>query len=609
MIEMSSSNLRTDRYITTYLLFGKAKSILIGKKKDFCRSDSTKYLDEIYNEVFLVRRRDVVAGIRGLSILFITDWICGFELSSGDEYLKYVVCGLDDESETVRKQAVKGIGKILKKSRMYSEEVRDRLLEMAVSDASRRIRRHVMEVIIDTKDPAISSEVLLDVVLRGESTEEEKREIVMSICPGGTINIERMHEIYRCIGGRYFRYIKDIEEVYSGFLRDVLEYTRTVGGDSMLMVLSLVREFRSLVNVPVLIEIFEVSKDQEEHVRGLMESMVGIETYKQNEKVTEEIIYLLGKYVLENPEMQESYAKLLRVLENDFQVAVDKAIDSLKRNQLVSGPGSSRGQSLETKNGCILSLVRRFDISDMMEKEWRSVEKCYCCLWMIGKGEYERIKDIILLDVENHIELGSILLFLVGRIRERYPEWLIDDDERREVLETSYDGYKYLAILIYNHLLRNGCAEREDFVFELANLIPYGIFEDKAVFLFRHGKADLIEETMRLVKNKKKIVSVYFQMIRESGCWRSDVAKILSKSVDKNEPERYVFRCIYEYIKGMEGKTISDGVVSVFLGHLNLNECIVLESISPNGRFRRGCMRRLKMMGRSEGKSEGHGCL
>ncbi|EJW03085.1 hypothetical protein EDEG_02537, partial [Edhazardia aedis USNM 41457] len=81
------------------------------------KNKNDEYLDlieKIYEEVFLLRYRDIDPSIRSICISYLTEYINLSVLFQENQYLKYIIWGINDKSDQVKRSCIKGLLKILK---------------------------------------------------------------------------------------------------------------------------------------------------------------------------------------------------------------------------------------------------------------------------------------------------------------------------------------------------------------------------------------------------------------------------------------------------------------------------------------------------------------
>ncbi len=128
--ELTRSKIRSYRYNSTYLVLSKIK-IHCKRRVGF------EMIEDMYNNVFCVRVRDVCPLIRSMCIDFICGWVIENKILFKMCYMKYIIWGLEDRSELVRRKALKSVFRIFEFYKPIEE------CEINVSKRRKQVKKNV----------------------------------------------------------------------------------------------------------------------------------------------------------------------------------------------------------------------------------------------------------------------------------------------------------------------------------------------------------------------------------------------------------------------------------------------------------------------------------
>lgn len=614
---LSRSPNRFYRYSATYLVLSKIKA-LCKKKTGFDQ------IEGMYDSVFTVRFRDVDPLIRGMSVQFLSEWVCEDRILRKMTYLKYIGWALNDRCDSVRKRAIRAIMRLVRVSKRGSEHAADgrveseleqfflryksRLIEIAGSDTNLGLQKDACNLIFCIfSDIRIFEEPeILKVLLFDETVTPNKQRAVGLMLPDGVWNLERIHEVFQKSSGKIFRNLEVGGTDAEAFISNICSFIRDNSvccERGTLCLLDVLRELDLPVDPIHLLPLFEVTKDNKRNSQKTIECFTSIASYTEYPESTTTVLNVLTSACVADlshirdgdPLLLESFVPLLKRLEDDFGVLVSETLDTF------------RALDASYRPVITLPLVKGFDVTDILAPGSRSVEKCYGALWLAAKGEYSRIQETEFHDAEF---LTSLVDFLV--LFHNYGHIEVDDVENRSNVETACldepapvtDGssaMRHLYSKLHRVISKNLTFDDEESCLYLFKMIDIGVFPDSAHLLYRKCGAETLAHLISITKAVKAMVVGFFKAV---GADRRlyGLAKQLAARVNKNDPDRFVFGLVRESICA---KHLLDSVSVYFIPALTLNECIVLENSAPKSRFKTALSRACKARAGSRAARKG----
>lgn len=621
LLELTQSRVRPHRYISTFLIFCKIKVL--------CRGASNcDKIEALYSTVFVVRFRDVDPSIRSMCVQFISEWAVECEALRRMEFLKYIGWGLNDRSDMVRRKAIKAIVCICRLADdakrgsessshatgrnevlAFLERYKDRLVEISELDCSTSLQRECRKAIlaIYVKRGIFIREQVLRVIGLDDDVNGYKKRVLSMLCPETIWDLDAIHGIARISGPRVFRNLGLDDGAVSSLILNITEFAKrnsSCCGEDHLCFLDVLRELPSSVNPQGFIPLLDTVKDSKENVKRVIQCLLHIDSLVEYSKTTIELLDCICRILLDDWECcngasmeahcMEDFVLLLKKLESDFPIRVGEIVSSIKSRHPVA-------------------VMRSFDISDSVLSTSQPVLKCYAALWMIAKGNFEWIDSLRFSNGMKHISPD-------GENQENREESI---SEAKPCAEKSKpDHYLELAdFLIFFHssgttfpvhravdvpsasrvvfdrlhhfISENFYFEDQEACLHLFKLLSAGMFLDHASLLFRHCTE---EQLMYFIENAECIKHIALGFFDSVGGERKlhHLAKPIASKIKKTinaTKDRYLLAPLKRLVSRTD---LLDSVLMHFVPLLDVNECIVLESLAPKSKFKSLCLKRCK---------------
>lgn len=138
---------------------------------------------------------------------------------------------------------------------------------------------------------------------------------------------------------------------------------------------------------------------------------------------------------------------------------------------------------------------------------------------------------------------------------------------------------------------------------KLFKLIEIGLFTESGFMIFNHCSVETISSLIKSCKHIKYLVIGFFKYLKKYNNGQKsinqlgEIASILASKINRNENDRYLFGLIKEVVGNSK---IQDEILINFVFALNVNECIVLESLSAKGKFKTMCLKKCRIRSKPE---------
>lgn len=641
LVELSQSPNRSHRYTVTFLVLSKIK-MLCRRRADFGQ------IEGLYDSVFSIRFRDVDPLIRGMAVQFVAEWIIENAALRKMDYLKYIGWALNDRSDSVRRRAIRGLFKIttvLKRraqlrpgkenaknqrpggakevmNEFYSKH-RERFIEMACYDVNMHLKTDCTDLIIlvFVSHGIFSEDDVLDIMKREPSVTPRKQEAMAVLCSDGIWNLQRIHEIYKKAGACVFKSLRLAETEPEALVSNIAEFTKANSAcceSDTLCFLDILEELELSLDPAYFISLLEIVKDSRKNTLKAIEAITSIKTFREFGESTTQILGILKSACMEEPVLLEPFAVLLKKLEDDFGALVGEVVGEFKghasalaaaengfdfaQSSILSkgsvvGTADSNDGTTGAKNASafILPLIKNFDVSDILRDDSTSLEKCYGALWMIIRGDFQKVQELKFADAGFFRELVDFLVFFFQQGRLSVEDK--DAPDAAFVVCDSRSAFRSLFSKLYHLISSNFRFEDEQACMHLFKMVNLGIFADSASLLFEKCGVETLARFIENAKHVKALVCGFFAVLKGNGRVHG-LAKALAAKMSKNDVDRYLFGLVKEHV---EDKALLDSVLLHFVPLMNVNECIVLESMAAKSKFKTACMRKCKT--RPENKS------
>ncbi|KAH9411611.1 hypothetical protein HK407_04g07180 [Ordospora pajunii] len=600
IIEMTKEKNRATRYISTYLMLSRIHR-LVQEGKCF------GIAEEMYDEVFLVRFRDVDPNIRTLCVEWMYEWVVSVPSVFGSaHYLKYLGWALSDKSDVVRRRTVRLIARLVEKNVDVCQLIsrfKGRIAEIALDDKSPGLRDdgRMLCIVLYANGMILKADILriLAVVDEGSQGELLKRVIMKMLNEEMAeqaqepplANHKGVHELL-CNASMFvcscIPHTPEDVDVFNSFVLEFLRRRSVCCESRVLCYLKMLKVLSSSVmDVEKHCEMLDVAKDNEENLVEVIGSLalVDIGVFSKRPDVTDRIIVRGRELCISHASerMVWVFVDLLKRLESVFYPLVWQSVELLRHE----GAMFMRG------------LIRSFDVSVHTDDECSTEVKCYAALWNVMSEDYARMEQYELKDVANSDVLCDFLVFF----KQRCVEF---DVIGREVADCTGKGrrlksmYDRLSVLL-NTEAKNVFVDRQSCI-SLFKLVEEGLLVEHCDIFFDVCDTELVGEFLSRSKCRACLVSGYFKYLArvDEGKQVCSVGKmvaskcgVLKKGADR---DKVVFRGMRMLVE-MKREFLYDTVLVYFVPYLSSNECIVIEQCVGKSRLKMSLLKRSRSRG------------
>lgn len=596
VVELTRDRNRVLRYVSTFLMLSKIKQWIVEGK-------GFGTVETMYDEVFLVRFRDVDFHIRAACVEFMCEWVVSVpEIFNSPCYLKYIGWALSDKSDVVRRKAVSSCMRLVHKKigiQAFVSRFKDRVVEMALYDKNQGVREEGRALCMGLYiGEMISKEdvyKVLAVVGAGDKQgligDAIRKILGGGDGPGGNEglldNHEGVHELFCNTSLAVCSWIPhsdgDVARLMD-FTLGLLRKGQPCCGSKSLCYLKVLGVLPSRdVDVWKYCEMLEVAKDSEENIVevGMCAGCTDAGAFRRHPDATERLLELFLELSMQGrgEEVLSVFVCLLKKLEGDFSPSVSRIVDLL-------GGAGKRFASM---------VVKSFDVSLQIVDGYPAEAKCYAALWRIMSGDYAWVDGCEVRDVEDCGVVSDFLLFF----REKCVEFGMAGMEvgratsQGECFKVMYDK---LSTLMHAEAERVFADERS--CISLFKLVDEGLLCDHSDIIFKTCSERLISEFLGKSKSRMNLVAGYFKYLQ--GVNEGDVCKGVAKLVGSRcgalkrmDREKVVFRGMKSLVE-LRKTFLYDSVLIYFVSSLTANECIVIEQGLGKSRLKSSLLRRIK---------------
>lgn len=596
IIELTQSKKRLQRYTSTFLIFSRIK-VLIKDKNDI--KSVYEAIERLYEEVFLVRYRDVYPLIRAMCIQFISEWIIEMKVLRKAEYLKFVGSALNDKSNLVRRRAIKAFASLLKIKEIndlndFYLKYKSRIIEISKFDVNLILRSECTKtaILIFLKNDSIfdKTEILKIVALENIQSPEIYRKVAKKILPDTIWDLEEIHNHLET--PEIFKYLVEKDEDYITLLNNITEFIKTQSfccNKDTICFFDIMKDIKAEedrpLNIPVdiLINLINVVKSNYKNIVGFLRFIVNVRSFRYFPGQTFELIDLLKISVLgteENIQTIEAFVIFLKRLEEHFSIQVISIIDQIK-------------------NRYPLIVIKSFDISnESIFLCCQPILKCYAALWKVIQEDYDWIKNIDFneigesKDIENYFELLDFLEFFHSK------------SQGSNNYDSKIDCFSAMSIIyekLYTFLLCNFKFDSADCCPYLFKLLNIGVFTQFSFVLFKLAKLDDLNYFIENCKDANWLIKGYFEALvdgnKEIEKKLIKIVKNVLSKVQKHNKKGEILKTLFEGIKSVVGMSqLLDTILIYFIPLLGMNEAIVLENLSAKSKFKTLCLKKCKVV-------------
>lgn len=596
IVELTRDRNRMLRYVSTYLVLTKVKQ-WIEDGRGF------EVVETMYDEVFLVRFRDVDPRIRTICIEFMCEWVISVpKIFNTPCYLKYVGWSLSDKNDMVRKRGVESSIRIIERGvdvSTFIARFRNRIIELALYDRNQGVREEGRRLCMVSYLNGLMDKRDVYEVLRA-TREKDRRGLLGRVVsrildgdlPGSSVcglagNHEGLHELFLNTSLFICSCIPHEDgdvTMFMRFIRDFLREKSSCCESRSLCYIRILRAFSgSIEDIGMCCEILEMVRDNRDNVVGMLLCIdgTGREVFSSRPDATNRLLGILRELAMlfRCEEVVGLFVQLLKKLETDFSPSVTTAIEYLR----------SLGTDFTG------SMIKCFDVSGDVSEGHPVDVKCHGILWRIASGDYGYVNRCEFNEVGNIEVTCDFLLFF----KEKCIEFGVVEERVEEAVDQG-SSFKLVYERLQSVISRS--AERL-FVdgrscISLFKLVEDNLLTDHSDLIFRRCSRDLVIELFSRSRAKTNLLSGYFRYLVDVDDDPSlDVVAraVASKcsSLKKVDKDRVVFKGMRTVV-GSRRTFLYDKVLVYFVPILTVNECIIIEQETEKSRLKASLARRCR---------------
>jgi cohesin complex subunit SA-1/2 len=594
IVELTRSRNRMLRHISTYLVLSKIKQ-WIEEGRGF------SVVEKMYDEVFLVRFRDVDPSIRSLCVESMCEWIIAVpEIFNAPSYLKYVGWSFSDKGDNVRKRGVQcTIGLIQKKVALstFISRFRGRIIELSLHDKNASVREDgrklcLLSFLNGFMDKSDAYRVLKAM---GEKSRADERgrlieDVVSKMLSEDYVeekdmgllgNHRALHELLTNTSPTICSYVPVDSCMVMAFMQFIAEFLRNESsccGRESLCYLRILRELaRAITSIDSFNEILEIVKDNRYNIMEALECLISVdvELYRGSPGTTIQLLSKLRTLCHEQQceDLFELFMKLLKKLEPDFSPAVTEIVGFFKASRTF-----------------MHSLIKSFDVSEAVGGEESNEVKCYAALWRILRRDYSFINECEFRGKPS-TEICDFLIF----VKEKCVELGVHN-EGHDIVADELSCFKvlYKKLFMYVETHCSALFTDEKSAIMLYRLIENKLMEEHSHLLYELCSEGLVGELYSRSKNRATLMAGFFRYLMRCDFdgKMTRMARLLSakKLLDGR---KVVFNGVRDLV-GQKKTQLYDTVLVYFVSHMSANECIIVERMVDRSKFKASLLRKCK---------------
>jgi cohesin complex subunit SA-1/2 len=593
IVELTRSKGRMLRYISTCLVLGKIKQ-WVEEGRGF------GVVEKMYDEVFLVRFRDVDPHIRSLCVEYMCEWIIAVpEIFNAPSYLKYVGWSLSDKGDGVRRRGVQCVTRLVQKKislSVFMNRFKSRIVELSLYDKSASVREDgrrlcflaFLDGLLDRNE---AYTVLGSVEERSTSAEKKMLEKVVVKILGedytadtsmGLLgNSAALHELLVSTSPVVCSYIPHDSCAATAFVQFVADFLRREGsccGSESLCFLRIARELVGAVtSIDKFDEILETTRENRHNVREVLECLVlvDVEVYKADPEITNQLLSRIRAFCDEQhcEDVFGLFVRLLKMLEADFSPVVTGIVSFFK-----------------TRHTSMCCLIKSFDVSEVVGSGASNEAKCYAMLWRILQRDYGFINACEFRG-EPCVELCDFLIFFKEKCVEL---GVYNESHSIATDEISCFKVAFKKLFVYLDMHLSTLFTDEKSAIMLYKLVENGLMAEHSHLLYELCTEELISELYSRSKSRVSLVAGYFGHLtrHESSDKVSRIARILSAR-KLEDGRRIVFNSVRSLVE-QKKTSLYDSVLICFVPHMSVNECIIVERMVGKSKFKASLLRKCR---------------
>ncbi|KAF7683329.1 Cohesin subunit psc3 [Astathelohania contejeani] len=619
ILHLTINKRRDIRNFSTSLLLSKIKALCKSEIKETNRDFIRKEINDLYEGVFKPRKFDIDHNIRSMCIEYLYEWIrINPKLFYKQDQLEHIGLSLSDKHEVVRRKAIRLCNKIItlrvniSPLQIFFEKFKHRIIEISLYDKSHTLRNESKNLCMNLFDKSFINksdlyEILKDIQPTSKNEQSNLIKKVLKKILYETNNfIYTFHEIFVSTNNYIIsltpvenkQIIELVDFVWKFYKENEICNCKDNQKTCYLKILSSIcipEDIESTI-IDKIYALLITLKDDPKFINEVIQIFLKMTIYREIPDLTREIVEKLEHLIIlyKNIEMTGYIMKFYKKIDQDYSSLVKISINNLIKD----------GENTIFRDSLLIQIIQNFDISSSIKESDCTLLKCYSVLWCIINKDFSTLENIKFEDLKDFdlvcdfvvffkekvdsfgikepirycVDYGSAFRFIYDRLVEiikyRLEECVIKEKKDKEMDMTKKEHLFSFIKLFKNNIL-------DEYLWGIID-----VWDDKLTDQF------VIEYFTKA--NKEFLVNQYFKFLRNKKKNKNkELIKIITGRIKNSN---LIFKNVFDLLK--EGVLSSnDNVDEYFNGFSNSmseNECIVLENLVPNGKFKDSLKKKIK---------------
>ena len=527
---------RSFRQISTRIIY----AYIISKYKE----GITNNINILFKNTFLRRYKDVDPVIRAYSYEFLINFI-SLDQKLFNKHKGMLLYAIKDKQDIVRKSII---------STMRSKNIFIKnlpLIELAKGDKNKNIRLEICKFILEQfLNDNYDEDTICDILkFNGGSEKFTNKEFQQLLCR----SFKKMSQSDAI--GAIHKFYTNCKDYLESLEIEYFECDCTK--NCYLQILELQKKSLKIS------ELFEFYKNN----LNDLDSIIGLLNFSDidNTEIFIKFIDEIIKNIRHNNDMKQfdKLCEFFKKCECDYKSIIENAINTVINIR-------------DFRN----VIIKYFDIEDFVRETDYLETQIYKNLWDIVNEEYTKLTKLTerQYDIFCAKDLCNLILYIHSQIKDSAIN--IDD------LSSVCCDKKTALRVLYCDLIKIIDLDNSELLPFLYKFNEEGILEEQMYLIYKHIK-DVKEfsDIFSVSKNKINYVVSFFKFLNvfdgKDFVDILSIAKIINLKFKDNE-KRVIFKNIKNFIESSTNYIC----LNIFINKLNINECIVLESICKDSKFK-----------------------
>lgn len=609
IIPLTREHDRNTRFISTVICLLKIKILLMKKSKDH------DLIFTLFDEVFILRYKDVDANIRMICVENLTEYIYLNDIFRTKEYGKYLGWALEDKNDGVKKKAIKGCLKILEIIKCDTK-TKNKLNEKTNKELIEIFKIYKNKVILLCEGNKSGRIKQLSVTLLMKMYKQslcDKEELFKVINNFSEKEINSLFEDIKKENG-LFSAVKEIYEygheiickinLNENEIKEIIKIFLEKEDIDFLSILALiVKPEHNVINE--LTSIIKQFKENKDNLILIYQPLITIDTQfilMEHEELVDLTIFIISNY--NDITLLSRAFMFLKKVESIFSSKIVFFLENIKYSE---------------NRELILHALRTFDLSECITDDYDIESKILSSFWNMTKGNYFYLENVNL-EIKNESDFEVATNFILYCFENLKQQSALD--EKFEFCYDALSGMKFLfdrLVKECNIFLNTNLSSGETKSIEQENKEAFNFKEelkllknkkqkysdkiltcfskiahflaDHLIILFYCKKDDILT-AFNNFKTFDELTDAFFEYLKiEHNLNFGDIKNIsifLSKKLKKYN--------VYAFLKGLnEKKVLYDNCFVFFVKFLDVQECLKLyENIKFKGKYGKMLEKRCK---------------